>query len=445
MPHQPRALLAPLLLFQAGLALLAALGLLVYARSSNALGVLAFPEAIALGGPLALLALAIASGGGWRWTTAGIVVWETLTLLGTIFSALVSGGSSLSLTVGLTGIALPAAILVMAVHPSASGDQLRRGLTVGLLLVTGLVHLALVPEHLGQASRLGFLFALDGAAFVVLALVGLRFSLRSWWRWPTIGLLLATILAYLGIVVSRREAVDELATKLIELAALGLLVWPRRLGAWRMAAATASLVCAVTVSGAVVWAASFRPGPAGHTHDGRVVLAAASPTAEQRDAAARLVDDTRAGIERYQDLRVALADGYRPTTPPLAPTVHYVNQAFQRSGRILDPTRPPALVYANTANGPLLLGAMYMTPRANTRAPDTGGSLAEWHTHPNLCFMLPTLSIDSIESPFGTCPIGSINAPTPAMLHVWTVANPGGPFADLSPAFVARLTDGGPS
>ena len=54
---------------------------------------------------------------------------------------------------------------------------------------------------------------------------------------------------------------------------------------------------------------------------------------------------------------------------------------------------------------------------------------------------LDGFAIDGLESPFGTCPVGSINTPLPAMLHVWTVANPGGPFADdLSPAFVARLT-----
>jgi hypothetical protein len=85
---------------------------------------------------------------------------------------------------------------------------------------------------------------------------------------------------------------------------------------------------------------------------------------------------------------------------------------------------------------------MYMMARANMRPPDFGGSLAEWHTHSNLCFMLPRFGIDGLQSPFGTCPAGSINGPTPAMLHVWTVANPAGPFADLSPAYVARLTQG---
>lgn len=147
MTYERRALPALLLLLQAGLALLAALGLLVFARLSNALGSFALPEAIALGGPVALIILAIGIGRGWRWATFGTVAWETVTLLGTAFSILVSAGGSLNLTVGLTGLALPGAILLMAVRPSASGRNLRRGLTVGLLLLTGFVHIALVPGH----------------------------------------------------------------------------------------------------------------------------------------------------------------------------------------------------------------------------------------------------------------------------------------------------------
>lgn len=92
----------------------------------------------------------------------------------------------------------------------------------------------------------------------------------------------------------------------------------------------------------------MRPTLDGHAHGGAVVLTAAAPTDEQRLAAARLVDDTRAGIERYANVQVALQDGYRASAPALAPTVHYVNQAFEHSDRVLDPTRPPGLVYANT-------------------------------------------------------------------------------------------------
>jgi hypothetical protein len=128
-----------------------------------------------------------------------------------------------------------------------------------------------------------------------------------------------------------------------------------------------------------------------------------------------------------------------PGTPPEGPTVHYTNPKYKLESLVLDPTRPQTLVYASTPGGPMLLGAMYMMPKANMAPPDVGGSLAEWHTHSNLCFGLPKFVIDGAQSPFGTCPVGSINAPTPAMLHVWTVPNPAGPFADLSPAYLERL------
>lgn len=444
MTNDRRALATLLLLVQAGLALLAALGLLVFARSSNALGSLAGPEAFAVGGPVALLILALGIGRGWRWASFGIVAWEALTLLGTAFPVLLSGGTNLSLTLGLTGFVLPLAIVLLVLRPASASPGLQRGLLVGLLLVTGFVHIALVPEHLAQSPLLGVLFALDGAAFVFLAVAGLRGE-SNWWRLLTVSLLLGTIVAYLGVVISRGEAVDDLglATKLVELAALGLVLWPsgRRFD-WRWATATLGLLLAITLSGAVAWAASLRPGPSGHTLDGRTVLAAGPPTDAQRLAAARLVDDTRAGIERFSDVQAALADGYRPSTPVLAPTVHYMNPAYQHDGRV-DPTRPQALVYANTRTGPMLLGAMFVLPRVNMAAPNVGGSLAEWHTHNNLCFaLLPRPAIVGLESPFGTCPVGSINAPTPAMLHVWTVANPGGPFGELSPSYVARLTRG---
>jgi hypothetical protein len=267
------------------------------------------------------------------------------------------------------------------------------------------------------------------------------------WRLPTALLLVATMLAYLSVVLRGHETVDDLgvATKFIELTALGLIVWRRQAArlSWRWLGAAAGLATAVVFSGGLAWAATLRGGQAGHTHvhaqAGQSFIAASAPTDQQKSAAAKLVEDTRSGIARFDDVHAAVADGYVPTTPIKAATVHYVNPKYVHSG-VVDPRHPQALVYANTPNGPLLLGAMYMMPKPNQLPPDIGGSIAEWHTHNNLCFLVPGLVIDGLESPFGTCPTGSINGPTPAMLHVWTVANPAGPFADLTPAFVARVT-----
>jgi len=49
-----------------------------------------------------------------------------------------------------------------------------------------------------------------------------------------------------------------------------------------------------------------------------------------------------------------------------------------------------------------------------------------------------------LVSPFGTCPAGALHVETAAMLHVWTVPTPNGPFAaDLDPAWVASVVRSG--
>lgn len=429
MSDDRRAVTAVLLVAQCGLALLAALGLHVYLKLSNALAQLPGAELLAFAGPLVLLLLGIGMLRGSRTAVIGICAWEVLTLLGTAFSLLTSGGSGPVLTSGFTGVALPLGIVFLLTR---GADHPRDGLLTTLLLATGCIHLALVPEHLTAESTLGRLFLLDGLAFLVLAYVRRTAFLR-------VALLVATIAAYFGVVLRGQEAVDDLgvATKLVELTALGLILWPRQASTfeWRSLAAGGTLLAAIVFSGGLTWAASFRSGEDGHAHAHAHahVLAAAAPTDQQTSAAARLVDDTRNGIARFENLQAALADGYRPSTPATAPTVHYVNPKYARSG-VVDPGHPQALVYANTPEGPRLLGAMFMMPGANQLPPDIGGSIAEWHSHPNLCFLPPTFVIDGLQSPFGSCPTGAINAPTPAMLHVWTVPNPAGPFGELAPA-----------
>jgi len=429
-----------LLMAQAGLALLAALGLYTYIKLSNAFLQLAGPELLAFVGPLLLVLMAVGILRGWRPARIGVYIWEAATLLGTLFSVLASGGSGLLLTSGLTGLALPAAIMYFVHRPF----DVKQGLTTGLLLGTAFIHLALVPDHIAENPTLGRLFLLDGVALLAVAIASAR-EKATWWRPAGVALLVATVLAYLVVVLRGQESVDDLgvATKFIELMALGLIIWPRcaAVGNWRWLMAGTTLVGSIVFSGGLAWAATLRPGAdAGHSH-GKTVLAEPAPTNAQKSSAAQLVEDTRAGIARFSDISVALADGYRPTTPPKAPTVHYVNPKYAHSG-VVDPEHPQALVYANTPGGPLLLGAMFMTPKANQLPPDIGGSITEWHTHSNLCFLPIGLVLDGLESPFGTCPVGSINGPTPAMLHVWTVPNPAGPFADLTPAYVARLTRG---
>jgi hypothetical protein len=160
-------------------------------------------------------------------------------------------------------------------------------------------------------------------------------------------------------------------------------------------------------------------------------------TPEQQAAADRLVADTRQGIAQYEDVRVALAAGYRAGAPDGSGTAHYTNA--RAPGDPLDPRHPAALVYAFTKHGPVLLGAMYQMPKQGVPGPDIGGALTPWHYHTNVCFSLPGLLISGLSNPFGQCPPGSVRITSADQLHVWTAPNPNGPFGDLDEAWVRRL------
>jgi hypothetical protein len=80
-------------------------------------------------------------------------------------------------------------------------------LTVLALLVTGGIHLALVPEHFEEATYAGWLFLADGIAAVALAVVLLVHDRR--WVWWASGLVAGvTIAAY---VLSRTAGLPGLS------------------------------------------------------------------------------------------------------------------------------------------------------------------------------------------------------------------------------------------
>lgn len=409
---------------------------------------------------------------------------------------------------------------------AASGNGLARRFVAGydassattrvaavLMLVTAAIHLALVPTHAQDEPQLARLFAINGVLFVAATLAA--FTWR-WWRLAAATLLVLTIVAYLSYIGKGMEDADQvgLATKLIEVIALGLVLapaantvtsWVRKL---RWTAAGVAVVLFTVLTGATVWAAQYRqakdggamgamsdgatahrpdahaampgmqgvsmPGMSGAGAGSRSAQLAAHgghssddgpdaggtmpggpmhqmepgmvmqpvpdtpPTPQQVAAANKLAADTAAGIAKYADLSAAIAAGYRATTDPHGTTVHYLNPAYMRDGKILDPQAPEALVYANTRSGPVLLGAMYVMPKPGEYGPDPGGSITQWHRHDNVCFAANGFVV-GVLSPFGTCPAGSFNAPTAYMMHVWTAGNPNGPFGELDNAWVARL------
>jgi hypothetical protein len=171
----------------------------------------------------------------------------------------------------------------------------------------------------------------------------------------------------------------------------------------------------------------------GAGHAGHVTQECTAPvTDEQRAAADQLVADTRAAVATYEDLDVAVADGYVPITPEGAQVVHYANFATLGDSVTLQSDGIESLVYAFDRNRtPYLLGAMYLLDDPAVEAPMPGGCLTTWHAHDNLCTapgkgMVATIAAD------GSCPDGSSNTVTPMMLHVWSLDLPTGPFSELN-------------
>jgi hypothetical protein len=153
--------------------------------------------------------------------------------------------------------------------------------------------------------------------------------------------------------------------------------------------------------------------------DGMVMAPVPSgqPTAAQQAAANQLVAQTKATLAKYTSLSAATAAGYVPATNPNGYMVHYANWQIAKTDGF-DPSRPAFLMYANTVNGPVLMGAMYLGPAPCTPGPDVGGPLTQWHAHDNLC--LSGGQVVGRTSASGTCASGVHNTNTYFMLHVWT-------------------------
>jgi hypothetical protein len=131
--------------------------------------------------------------------------------------------------------------------------------------------------------------------------------------------------------------------------------------------------------------------PGQHAHSAHMHMTAPRPqTAEDAARAKEIVDQLRAGIDKYRNYHAALADGYKIFLPNLKqPEYHFTNymngflEAFT-----FEPSRPTSLLYRKTATGYDLVGAMYTMPKRatedqlNERIPL---SIATWHLHTNLC------------------------------------------------------------
>lgn len=104
----------------------------------------------------------------------------------------------------------------------------------------------------------------------------------------------------------------------------------------------------------------------------------------------QVVEAARTVAAKYQDYKVALADGYKIFLPNVPQKqYHFTNywNAFY-AGNHFDPSRPTSLLYEKVGDNFKLIGVMYTAKKdagedeLNSRIPL---SIAQWHAHVNLC------------------------------------------------------------
>jgi hypothetical protein len=114
-------------------------------------------------------------------------------------------------------------------------------------------------------------------------------------------------------------------------------------------------------------------------------------TASDSARAAKVADELRRAIEKYKDVRLAEADGYRIFAPNLPVEVYHFTSTWRsvKESFRFDPTQPSSLLYRRTPQGKFeLVGAMYHAPKRlspddlDARVPL---SVARWHAHTNFC------------------------------------------------------------
>jgi hypothetical protein len=153
-------------------------------------------------------------------------------------------------------------------------------------------------------------------------------------------------------------------------------------------------------------------------------------TSEERAQALAFVDEVKSATARFEDVNVALAEGYAIHDPEAAARsvgpAHYGNPESNFDGEVLDLAHPETLVYFRLPDGSAVyLGALYKATVGE--GPQPGGRLMTWHSHFEHCFDAAGNPLP-IES-FSTCPEGATPPPNAVeMAHVWLFDHPRGPF-----------------
>lgn len=172
------------------------------------------------------------------------------------------------------------------------------------------------------------------------------------------------------------------------------------------------------------------------------------PSEEQLHAAHDLLDQTKENAGRFTDYAAAKGGGFSISTSVLgddegAMTEHLVNPDYLQDDKVLDPSRPEALVFQSTpSGGKALVGIMYMTKRGE-RGPQVGGPLTRWHHHPETLFCMDDVGVPRAKIENGACPAGLNKGPSSEMMHVWLVDNAYGAFSHMMGGSSIGASNGG--
>jgi hypothetical protein len=207
-------------------------------------------------------------------------------------------------------------------------------------------------------------------------------------------------------------------------------------------------IAAVLATGAAAMAVAKHlhdgQGHAGHGHSADMMAAHAPVSttsyAELKNTVAEL-DRAKQATEKYQDVRVAQADGYQILGAEFPGMGAHFVLSLEPKG--FDLEKPPILLYHKSTDAPggyMLAGVGYFYdapegPDGQPVNPPFPKSLAHWHKHDNIC-MLPGLDNPHALSE-SECRErgGKFVAKTPWLVHVWLWKdNPNGVFTPDNPA-----------
>ena len=181
-----------------------------------------------------------------------------------------------------------------------------------------------------------------------------------------------------------------------------------------------------------------------HGHSGMMAAAHAGAAAvsytELKNTVAEL-DRAKQATEKYQDVRVAQAEGYQMLGgefPGMG--AHFV---LNMEPKGFDIEKPPILLYHKSVDAPggytlAGLGYLFDAPAGADGQPVNPPfpkSLASWHQHDNLCMAPQLENPHSLTEAQCTEKGGHFLAKTPWLVHAWIWKdNPQGVFSPENPA-----------